>query len=58
MDSKIRDKIVNVLNKADTQQLIKSNDYDTLRARMKKDLNSLLPDEVIEDIYFSQFLTY
>jgi flagellar protein FliL len=58
MDSKIRDKIVNVLNKPDTQQLIKSNDYDTLRARMKKNLNSLLPDEAIEDIYFSQILTY
>lgn len=58
MDSVIRDRMVNVLNKPDTKKLLESNDYNTLRLRMKKDLSALMPDQAIEDIYFSEFLTY
>lgn len=58
MDSRIRDKIVNVLNNPDTQRLLISNDYDTLRARIKDNIATLVPDQAVEDIYFSEFLTY
>lgn len=58
MDLVIRDRMLNVLNKPDTQKLLKSNDYNAIRSRIKENLIALMPDQAIQDVYFSEFLTY
>ncbi len=58
MDSLIQDQIVRVLSRPETQQLLQANDFNTLQANLRMELNTLFPEQAIDDIYFSEFLTY
>lgn len=56
-DPLIRDKIVSVLTAPGTETLLKKQQYDTVRAKIKESLEQIY-GESIGEVYFAELLTY
>lgn len=56
-DSRIRDRIVSVITAPDTETLLRNQQYDAVRANIRKSLEKVY-GESIGEVYFVELLTY
>jgi len=58
MKQTIQNKAADALTGPDCARYFTEKNFDAIRSRIKSAISDLAPDDAIEEIYFSEFLTY
>ena len=58
LEQRIKDKIMLMLNDPKTRQKVRERNFDALKPVIKKEVERLLSDSGVEDVYFSQIIFY
>lgn len=58
MDNRIRNRIVLILQSPEANRLLQESDYVALRQYMTENIKTIMPGDLVKDIYISEFLRY